>query len=43
MNETVAHVILCIHKVVRVYPMKVYGSRDIAPLILTVSSTEGEY
>ena len=43
MNESVSHVILCIHKVVCVYPLKVYGGRDIAALILTVSSTEGEY
>ena len=43
MNEGVAHVILCVHKVVRVYRMKVYGGRGIAPLILNLNSREGEY
>jgi len=43
MSKGVAHVTLCIHKVVRVYPMKVYGGRSIAPLILNFSSRECEY
>jgi hypothetical protein len=43
MSEGVAHVILYIHKVVRVYPMKVYGSRGIAPVILNLNPREGEY
>ena len=43
MSESVTYVTLCIHQVVRVYPMKVYGGRGIDPLILNLNSKEGEY
>jgi hypothetical protein len=43
MSENAAHVTLCKHTVVLVYPMKVYGHRGIDPLILKLSCMEGEY
>jgi len=43
MSENVAHVTLFIHKVVPVYPIKVYGVRGISPLIPNLSSRESEY